>query len=238
MVLGFALQCAAANAAVVSVTEADIGGGGWRLTYVVQGLAPTDGLDGLTIYFDASTYGALSNLSVGPDWDPLLVQGDASISADGFADLLALGGTISGAITTFTFSVDVQYLLARAPGPQTYEFYIQNPFRVTASGESQVSTAVGTVPEPLTAQLVALALLASGWVRRQQSSDIGAEQQSLSGYRLAPHGEARCFQGEVYAIQPAMGATGVQGCLVQSCSCAAQWLRRWWQQRQPTGAVR
>lgn len=157
ILIGFVAACSmAANAAVVVRfnTEA-LGGGFWRYDYTLEGTAPAGGFDGLTIYFEASSYGQLANAVTSLGWDPLAVQPDTSIPADGFLDLLSLGGLLTGNVGPAAFSVDVKFLGVGAPGSQRFELYQLTPFAVVASGQTRQPNGV---PEPATGALVMLAL--------------------------------------------------------------------------------
>ncbi len=145
----------AANAAVVQYNTTALGGGVWRYDYMLEGAAPTGGFDGLTLYFEASSYGLLANAVAPADWDPLIVQPETGIPADGFLDLLSLSGLLLGNVGPVEFSVDVEYLGLGAPGPQRFELYQITPFDVVASGQTGQ---LNSVPEPVTGALVALAL--------------------------------------------------------------------------------
>lgn len=155
ILISLAAACAmAANAAVVQYDTAALGGGLWRYNYKLGGTAPAGGFDGLTIYFEASSYAQLANALTPPGWDLLVVQPDVSIPADGFFDVLRLGGLLTGNVNPIEFSVDVRYLGAGAPGSQRFELYQSAPFSVVASGQTQPNA----VPEPATGALVMLAL--------------------------------------------------------------------------------
>lgn len=151
----FALFCAAANAGILQFETTALGGDIWRYRYTLQGQAPSGGFDGLTVYFEPTSFGHLTNLAVPVDCDPLLIQPDIGIPADGFLDLLHLGGLLNGSFGPVEFSVDVEFLGNGFPGSQRFELYVSEPFDVVTSSETQQAAAV---PEPATFALVATAL--------------------------------------------------------------------------------
>lgn len=144
-----------ANAAIVQFSTTALGGGFWRYDYTLEGAAPAGGFDGLTIYFEASSYGQLANAIAPLGWDPLVVQPDTGIPADGLLDLLNLGGLLTGNVGPLEFSVDVEYFGVGAPSSQRFELYQSTPFDVVALG---LTGRVNGVPEPSTGALVMLAL--------------------------------------------------------------------------------
>jgi hypothetical protein len=156
IVTGLLALCGtAAHAAVVQYATTSLGGDFWRYAYTLEGQAPTGGFDGVTIYFEPTSFGTLTNLVAPPGWDPLIVQPDTGLPADGFVDLLHSGGLLSGTVGPVAFSVDVEYLGTGVPGAQRFELYVSNPFSVVASGLTQQAS---NVPEPATVVLLALAL--------------------------------------------------------------------------------
>ena len=154
---GVAALCMAAHAAVVvPFTSTALGGSLWRLDYTLQGGAPAGGFDGITVYFEPGSYGLLANAAAPSGWDVLVAQPDSVIPADGFFDLLNLGGLLTGDVGTVAFSFDVEYLGAGAPGSQRFELYQASPnFRVVATGDTMRAS---SVPEPATAALLCLGL--------------------------------------------------------------------------------
>ncbi len=173
ILIGLMAACGmAANAAIVQYNATALGGGFWRYDYSLEGAAPAGGFDGLTIYFEASSYGQLANAVTPLGWDPLVVQPDTSIPADGFLDLLSLGGLLTGNVGPVEFSVDVEYLGVGAPGSQRFELYQLAPFDVVASGQTGQPNGV---PEPATGALVMLAL-GGIMLSRARSADRASRQ--------------------------------------------------------------
>lgn len=159
--------CITANAASVKYEAVALGGTSWRYDYTLQGNATATAFDGLTIYFAASSFGQLSNELAPSGWETLVVQRDTGIPADGFLDLLNLGGSLSGALTPVVFSLRVEYLGTGLPRSQRYELYQSTPFSVVASGET---VQVGAIPEPRTNALMLLGLGAVVALRKRSTS--------------------------------------------------------------------
>ncbi len=146
---------AAAHAGIVQYTTTALGGDLWRYEFTLQGQAPSGGFDGLTIYFAPTSFGLLTSLVAPPDWDPLVIQPDTALPADGFVDLLHVSGLLNGTVDPVGLSVDVRYLGTGSPSSQRFELYVSDPFSVVLSGETQQAN---EVPEPGTIFLVAVAL--------------------------------------------------------------------------------
>lgn len=150
-----AFSSAASAAPVLNYQLSSLGSGQWRYAYTLQGEAPAAGFDGLTVYFDASQYSLVGNVSAPSGWDVLTVQPDQPLQGSGLVDLLHLAGALAGAIAPVQFSVDFDYIGAGTPGSQRFELYNLSPFAVVQSGQTQP----GKVAEPATGALAALALL-------------------------------------------------------------------------------
>lgn len=153
---GLLMLCSsAATAGLVHFQATSLGGDLWHYDYTLQGQAPTGGFDGITIYFAADAYRLVNNLVAPLDWDPLVVQPDTGLPADGFVDLLNVGGLLQDMVGPVNFSVNFQFLGMGAPGSQPFELYRTAPFATVLSDQTQ---SPATVPEPGTAALVGLAL--------------------------------------------------------------------------------
>lgn len=139
---------------IVKYQTTSLGGDQWRYAYTLQGDGPAGGVDGVTIYFASAAYALLTNAVAPSDWDPLVVQPDTGLPADGFLDLLHLAGPLSGILTPVSFDLDFKYLGIGAPGAQRFELYNASPFSVVFSGQTESAS----VPEPSGSALVALAL--------------------------------------------------------------------------------
>jgi hypothetical protein len=138
----------------VDLPDAIAGEDLWRYDYQVTGSFGSFG--GFNLLFDAARYAALSdpqpNLS--PDWDLIVVQPDPTLFAAGLLTATAI--TTGGALDA-PFSLQFVWLGDGIPGAQPYEVF-NDSFDITERGVTRV---VGQdVPEPQTAALVALALLA------------------------------------------------------------------------------
>jgi PEP-CTERM motif len=149
------LALAAQAGIVVQSSTTSLGGNDWRLDYTLSGAAPAGGFNGLTIYFDSASFTGLSNGVAPLGWDPLLIQPDLSIPADGLFDVLHTAGPLSGTVAPTAFSVVVN--AGAQPGAQWFELYLYDSVNLTTVA-SGMTVQVSSVPEPTTAALVLLAL--------------------------------------------------------------------------------
>lgn len=63
----FAIFGAAAQAGILQFRTSALGGDLWRYDYTLQGDAPSGGFDGLTIYFEPTSFGILNSEGI-PPW--------------------------------------------------------------------------------------------------------------------------------------------------------------------------
>lgn len=155
------------TAATVKYNTNSLGSGVWQYNYTLEGSAPAGGFDGLTIYFEASSFGTLSAPTAPIGWDSLIVQHDTSLPSDGFFDVLRPAGRLTGNVASTSFSLRIEYLGAAFPGSQRFELYQSSPFNVVAFGET---SAVGAIPEPSTAAFLLFGLGGVVLAGRRQAS--------------------------------------------------------------------
>lgn len=145
-----------AHAGVVDFTTTSLGGNLWRYDYTINNETPSIGFDELTVYFDVNDYELLSS-PVAPDgWDPLIIQPDPGIPADGFYDVLKLDGLLGQGVSVSGFSVSFAYLVDGTPGAQSFDLLDSSDFSVVYAG---TTTVLSAVPEP-----ASLALMLAGLV--------------------------------------------------------------------------
>ena len=165
LVIATIVSVSAAHAGIVQYTATPLGGSNWRYDYTIINTTPSAGFDELTIYFDPSRYGALASGTAPSGWDPLIVQPDTGIPADGFFDVLNLAGLLADGETVSGFSVVFSYLVAGTPGAQSFDLYESSNFTLVGSGRTAPTQATH-VPEPQTLALMLAALVGLGFARR------------------------------------------------------------------------
>ncbi|MFH1420204.1 MAG: PEP-CTERM sorting domain-containing protein [Planctomycetota bacterium] len=153
---------------IVSITYelSDLGAGKWEFRYDVTNHALVATIEEFTIWFE---FGSMSNLAITtPDppangWDELVVQPEPLISEDGFYDTLTLGDAIMVGETVGGFSVSFDWIGPGIPGPQTFDIVDPISFATLHTGQ--------TVPEPGTALLFSMAILAI-YARRPKKAEL------------------------------------------------------------------
>jgi len=164
--LGFALS--AAHAGIVDFSVTFLGGSSWRYDYTINNTTPSAGFDELTIFFDSTKYANLTNGIAPFGWDPLLIQPDTGIPADGYFDVISPTGILADGVTVSGFSVTIDYLVSGAPGAQPFDLIESRSFAVLSSGRS-VDPNASTVPEPGSLALVFLGVGCAYLARRRVS---------------------------------------------------------------------
>ena len=77
------LSLPAAPTGIVDSTVTALGGSSWRYNYTINNPTPSLGFDEVTVYFDSTKYANLRAPIAPLGWDPLVVQPDTGIPADG-----------------------------------------------------------------------------------------------------------------------------------------------------------
>ena len=146
-----------ANATTISYQATDLadttpGEDLWQYSYSVSGYTFNQNY-GFTVLFDYSLYSNLEDPPpfVNSDWDPIVLQPDPSLPADGTYDAQAL---VNNASLADPFTVSFVWLGSGTPGSQPFQVYDPN-FETIEEGRT--TSGAAAIPEPAT-----LVLLGSG----------------------------------------------------------------------------
>jgi hypothetical protein len=119
------LFAAPTQAATITFTTTDLGGGDWQYDYVVS-RTTFNAFEGFSLFFDSGLYEALSDESTAnPSWFLSVLQPDPGLPDDGIFNAIAL---VDGASTADPFSIKVKYLGAGSPGSQPFELTLWEAF--------------------------------------------------------------------------------------------------------------
>lgn len=142
---------------VADLPDAEAGVDLWQYTYTVSGFT-LGAAGGFTILFELSEFDMLEDPPpfVHSDWDVIVLQPDLGLNDPGWYDALAL---VDSPTLTDQFVVSFAFLGTGSPGSQPFEIFDSN-FDIVETGF--------TVPEPTTATLLALGLIAMCCNRRSQ----------------------------------------------------------------------
>lgn len=157
-VLTLALLPISVSATVITYAPSFLGGSQWQYDYTVAAAASDPTIDEFTIFFDPTLYANLVAAATPSGWDPLVIQPDTSIPADGYFDALALVAGISPGTSQGGFAVSFDFLGNGTPGLQSFDIVDPNTFATLSSGFTSIASSSSTVPEPNTLALVCLAL--------------------------------------------------------------------------------
>jgi hypothetical protein len=126
----------------------------WQYSYSVSGYTFNQDY-GFTVLFDYSLYSKLEDPppSVNADWDPLVLQPDLGLPADGTYDALAL---VDNASLANSFTLSFVWLGSGTPGSQPFDVYDPD-FQIIEEGRT--TSGAAAIPEPAT-----LLLLGSGFI--------------------------------------------------------------------------
>jgi hypothetical protein len=160
------------QAAVITYQTEALSGNRYTTSYTVTPSAGEAAIDEFTIFFDYGTYSDLTLLSNPAGFDPLLVQPDQTIPADGFFDALALGGGIAFGQVQGGFAVSYLFTGTGLPGAQRFDIVDSATFTTISSGVTVAQDALppGDVPEPGTLGLLAAGVAGMASGRRRARS--------------------------------------------------------------------
>lgn len=168
--VGMLALCASSSLATAGVvfTASDLpdvipGQDLWHYSYTVSG--PLPAFSSVNLLFSSALYSDLFVTGSGPEVIGLETQPDASLGADGQLTVTAIIDLLAS--TSATVDLDFVWLSVGAPGSQAFEV-LDDQFNVIGSGQTALSGAVQTVPEPGTLGLLGLSLFAVPVVRRHQ----------------------------------------------------------------------
>lgn len=147
-----------AGASIVhyDVSQVDAATHTWQYDFSVTNDSLSGDLGEFAVFFDVGLYSNLQLIASPAGWDSLVVQPDPALPDAGFFDALALGAGLAPGASLGGFSVSFVFAGAGAPGAQAFSIYDAD-FAVIDSGRTQAN-ATGTVPEPGSLLLLALAL--------------------------------------------------------------------------------
>lgn len=165
LVLMFFGNILGVNAAVISATTTHNSGTNYTTTYTVTPSSGDAPIEEFTIFFTAFNFANLALAGSPASFDPLIIQPDTAVPADGFADFLALSSPIAFGDSLGGFSVSYDFAGAGGPGSQAFDIIDPVSFRAIASGFTEVRGAGTDVPEPAT---LALMLLGAAGLLSQQ----------------------------------------------------------------------
>ena len=141
------------QATSINYTVSPLGGGQWQYDYIIENDSLADPIAEFTIYYQPNLYENLTVISSPLDWDPLVIQPDTGLPADGFFDALSLSAGLFPGGTDGLFSVSFDYLGVGTPSEQLFDVYDAN-FNLLDSG----ITITSPVPEPNTVLMLAIGL--------------------------------------------------------------------------------
>ena len=155
-----------ANATTINYDLTNIAGNTWQYDFTVSNDSLPAAIDEFTVFFDRNLFDNLQLGAQPADWDPLVIQRDLAIPADGYFDVLALAGGIDPGLNLGGFQVMVDFLSTGTPGSPYFSVVDPDSFATLDQGSTRSNQAPVPVPEPGTLTLIGAAMLATGFRKR------------------------------------------------------------------------
>jgi len=165
----YALAMSAAHAVSVEYTLTDLGSDVWRYDFALINSPAAPSFDEFTIYFPSDKYSSIALVSSAPDWDPLVIQPDPGIPADGYFDGLSTTGPMPDDSVATGFVLTFSFLAGMRPDGQRFDLIDSSTFDIVYSG----TTVAAAVPEPQTYLMLAFGLGLIRALQARRSSSIG-----------------------------------------------------------------
>ena len=150
-----------ANATTILYDVSNLSGSTWEYNYTVKNDSLGVDIEEFTVWFDYTLYENLAVTSAPSDWDPIVIEPDASLPDDGFYDALALVSGIAPGASETGFSASFDWLGIGTPGSQFFEIVDPNTFATLDSGNT------APIPEPSTFLLMGIGLAGLVGYRRK-----------------------------------------------------------------------
>lgn len=138
----------AAQATMIFFEAANISGNTWEYSYTVENDSLGFDIEEFTVFFDVGVYENLVLADAPAGWDPLAIQPDTLLPADGFYDALALISGVAPGTSLAGFSVQFDFLGTGTPGAQPFTIVDPFTFETVDSGSTQLADGIVAVPEP------------------------------------------------------------------------------------------
>lgn len=151
---------APAHATIIEFSTVQLDSDTWRYDYSVFNDTLAAPLEEFSVYFDLSLYANLRSALAPDQWDPLVLQPDPALPAEGLYDALVLADGIAPGGSLGGFSIVFDWLGSGTPAAQPFDVLDPLTFAVIEAGTT--IPAAMAVPEPTVVSLLlgALAFLA------------------------------------------------------------------------------
>ncbi|MEM9494991.1 MAG: hypothetical protein AAGA09_03225 [Pseudomonadota bacterium] len=165
------LFCVQANATTITYSATPNGASSFDLLFEVTNDTLGSDIEEFTIFFDLGVFENLRDPTSPTDWDPLLIQPDAGIPDNGFADWLAFGAPIGIDETLGGFGLTLDLIGSSLPMMLAFDIIDPNTFDILDSGfASLVSGGPDPAPIPVPATFwLFLTGAATLWKLRKRS---------------------------------------------------------------------
>lgn len=164
-----------ANATIITASTINNGGSMFTTTYTVAAELGEAPIDEFSIFFDSARYASLTVVGAPAGFDAIAVQPDPAIPADGYFDVLALGGGISFGAPVGNFVVSYNFTGAGLPGRQLFNVVDPLSFDTIRAGFTTLEDGPNEVPEP---GALSLMLLGAGMLAQRRRTRAPAPTHS------------------------------------------------------------